>query len=215
MLIVFDLDDTLIDTSGTITPYKFRCIMDLFEQEKIFLPQDAAVQLAQLNEQCNNTKDAVRIFLERYSAAHLFSKAMEIYIAPLPKDFFIPTTPGAQKVIKLFKRKKITMALVTGGAYSFQREKLEKAGFEPSIFSKIAIPEDSIKGPHYKALLKEFSTFPHDAMVVGDRVRMDLAPAYDLGMKTIHMRWGRGLREQTEKWIDHSITSLEELVEQV
>jgi FMN phosphatase YigB (HAD superfamily) len=213
LLIVFDLDDTLIDTSGVVTPYKIRSIIMMLEREKISLPPDGVIQLTELNEQCTNTKDAVRIFLERHSAAHLFPKALEVYTAPLPKDFSIPTTPGAQKVLKLFKKKKTILALVTGGSPSFQREKLEKAGFEPSIFSKIAIPEDSIKGPHYQALLKEFSLLPRDAMVVGDRVRMDLAPAHDLGMKTVHMRWGRGLREQTEKWIDRSITSLEELME--
>jgi putative hydrolase of the HAD superfamily len=212
LLIVFDLDDTLIDTSGTITPYKFRCILDFLKLEGVCLPDDAVQQVFDLNHRCKTSKETIRLLLERWSASHLFSQAMALYTAPLPNHFAIPTTPGTQKVLPHLKKKLHILTLVTGGVNSFQREKLEKAGLEPSLFSKIAVPEDSKKGPHYEALLREFSIPPRDGWVVGDRVWMDLAPARDLGLHTIHMRWGRGLREHPEKWVDASISSLEELL---
>jgi len=86
---------------------------------------------------------------------------------------------------------------------------LKKAGIEPSLFSNILIPEDCIKRPAYEALRKQFLNRP--VIVCGDRVSMDLLPAYELGFTTVHMRWGRGLLNQTEPWIDYSISDLREL----
>ncbi|MBU6447143.1 MAG: HAD family hydrolase, partial [Verrucomicrobia bacterium] len=103
------------------------------------------------------------------------------------------------------------VALVTGGHPPFQMEKLEKAGIDRSFFSKIAIPEDSIKKPFYEALLREFSIRPQEVVVCGDRIAMDLAPAHALGCQTVHMRWGRGKKLATEQWVTHSIVELSEL----
>ena len=95
---------------------------------------------------------------------------------------------------------------MTGGHPPFQREKMEKAGLDTSIFSKIAIPEDSVKKPFYEGLANEFSIKSSKIWVCGDRVDMDLAPAYELGINTIHMRWGRGKMVKSADWIDHSIS---------
>jgi hypothetical protein len=40
---------------------------------------------------------------------------------------------------------------------------------------------------------------------------MDLVPAFELGLTTVHMRWGRGAIVETEKWIHHAISDLSEL----
>jgi putative hydrolase of the HAD superfamily len=214
-LIIFDLDDTLIDTSGAVTPYKFFCILEFLKQRGVVLPKDALNQMHLLNKECKTSKETIHLMLERVAALFLIPEALKIYTAPLPNRFIIPTTPGAKKVLERFKEKLYTLAIVTGGNEAFQREKLEKAGLEPLIFSKIAIPEDSQKGSHYEELLREFSVSPEQALVVGDRIWMDLAPARALGLRTAHIRWGRGLREKKEEWVDHSIASLEELLEQV
>lgn len=213
MLIVFDLDDTLIDTSGTITPFKMQCMVRMLTEQGIHLGENPYEEAKALNERCKTSKEMVHQLLERYSALHLLGETLALYTSPLPTDFSVPTTPDAKKVLNSLNREIFTLTLVTGGVRSFQLEKMEKAGLEHSNFSKIVVPEDSKKGPHYEDLLKEFSiTDPQEALVVGDRIWMDLAPAHALGMRTVHMRWGRGLKEQEEEWIDHSITSLNGLL---
>jgi FMN phosphatase YigB (HAD superfamily) len=129
---------------------------------------------------------------------------------PLPKDFKVLCTPYAKQILEKAHKKAI-LALVTGGHPPFQREKLEKAGIDAALFSKIAIPEDSMKKPFYQEISKEFSVDPTEIWVCGDRIPMDLAPAHELGCKTIHMRWGRGLKMATVPWIDFSISDLSEL----
>ncbi len=171
----------------------------------------AYAELMEINANCPRSKDTLHRFVaKRGGDPKLAEKAFEEMITPLPADFTIPTTPHAKEILE-FYRKSHTLALVTGGHPPFQREKLKKAGIEPSIFSKIAIPEDSIKKPYYEGILKEFSVTPAQVWVCGDRIAMDLMPAYELGFKTIHMRWGRGAQAKCEKWIHYAISDLSEL----
>jgi FMN phosphatase YigB (HAD superfamily) len=222
-LIIFDLDDTLLDTSGSITPYKLREFLRFLERSlycdrgTTFLPSfDVAyLELLKFNSQCESSKEAVRLTLERHRAMHLYEEALALFTAPLPKDFTISTTPHAKNVLLSLRERGYLIALVTSGKRDFQLQKLEISGLEPSIFSKIVIPEDSIKKPYYEALLREFLERPYDGIVVGDRIPIDLAPAHELGFRTVHMQWGRGMIWKSEPWIDHSIRELSELLEWV
>ena len=209
MLIIFDLDDTLIDTSGYVTPHKLEVALGLL-LEGCQKPTDLA-ELKALNEASPRTQDAIREFAGRRKIAkervHL---ALSELTAPLPSDFRVPCTPHAKEILKYYASR-CPLALITGGHPPFQLEKLEKAGIEASIFSMMAVPEDSVKKPFYKAFFEKFSKDPADVWVCGDRIPMDLAPAHELGFRTIHMRWGRGQKMGQEPWIDHSISNLGEL----
>lgn len=213
MLIIFDLDDTLIDTSGAVTPFKLgQCLKRLIHEGICFTDfEEAYASLLAYNASSPKSFDALSKFLLESGVDP--SKAAPVIAeltGPLPTDFVVPTTPGAKEVLSFFHQKH-RLALVTGGHPPFQLEKLKKAGLDSSVFSKIHIPEDSIKKPYYQVLLKEFSIPPEEIWVCGDRIKMDLAPAHELGFRTVHMRWGRGLMTDTEDWIDYSITTLREL----
>jgi len=215
LLIVFDLDDTLIDTSGCVTPFKLSQVVKLAAERGVLRESAVQVQqvLQQLNEKSLSSQDALESWLRGLGALHLLEEALVLYSAPLPDHFSIQTTPGAKKVLQVLQEKGHRLALVTGGKQTFQLEKLKKAGFELTLFSKIMIPEDSIKKPCYESLLREFSELPAQCVVVGDRIPMDLQPAHELGFRTVHMRWGRGLLWKGENWIDYSIRELSELLE--
>lgn len=213
MLIIFDLDDTLIDTSGSVTPYKLRECLKIFVSLGLLVRDfDAALKhLMQINEEMSGSKEALAKFLNQYGAdSALLESALREMTRPLPPDFIVRLTPNAKEILELFS-KKVPLALVTGGHPPFQMEKLEKAGIDRSFFSKIAIPEDSVKKPFYEGLIQEFSIHPQEVLVCGDRIGMDLAPAHALGCQTVHMRWGRGTKLETEKWITHSIFQLSDL----
>ncbi len=208
MLIIFDLDDTLIDTSGAITPYKLQQALQLMighaSKEELEI-------ITQINLQSAKTALALHAYgAMRGVSSATIAQAVALLSKPLPDDFPVPCTPYAKEILQYYASRG-PIALVTGGYPPFQKEKLKKAGIEPSIFSKIAIPEDSLKGPFYRDFLREFSVDPDQVWVCGDRVAMDLAPAHALGCKTVLMRWGRGLQMPHEPWIDHSIRQLTEL----
>jgi FMN phosphatase YigB (HAD superfamily) len=171
--------------------------------------EKAYKELMALNDVSLRSKDAVCQFAERRGCKNL-RRALAELTSPLPENFAIPTTPHAKEVLTEFRSQSL-LAIVTGGHPPFQREKMKKAGLDTSIFSKIAIPEDSIKKPFYMDFAREFSIEPKKVWVCGDRVEMDLVPAHELGFRTVHMRWGRGKTVDRPNWVDHSISSLLEL----
>ncbi|HLB53381.1 MAG TPA: HAD family hydrolase [Chlamydiales bacterium] len=213
MLIVFDLDDTLIDTSGSVTPFKMgECLKRLIEkgmEVKNF--EETYHELLTFNCDSPSSKEALARLIWKVGfppeKAHL---AFTELTAPLPAHFSIPTTPNAFDVLKHF-HSRYPLALVTGGNLSFQSDKMEKAGLDRSLFSKIAIPEDSVKKVVYETLSKEFSVPAHDIWVCGDRIEMDLKPAKELGFHTIHMQWGRG-KMQSADWVEFRISELNQLL---
>ena len=215
MLIIFDLDDTLIDTSGAVTPFKMKaCLKKLVE---LGLPisdfPKAYGELLAVNAKSLKSRDAIERFAAPFSPTSAqIDEALKELTTPLPSDFSVPTTPFAKEILEYY-RSICPLALVTGGHPPFQRDKLKKAGIEVAVFSMIAIPEDSKKKPYYEAVQRKFSVSPRDVWVCGDRVAMDLAPAHELGFRTIHMRWGRGTLAGPEKWIEHTISDLRELKE--
>jgi putative hydrolase of the HAD superfamily len=215
LLIVFDLDDTIIDTSGSVTPYKLRECLKFLKRRNIQIGslERSFREMQSLDQRCISSKESVRLILERFQASHLYEEVLALYSEPLPKNFIIPTTPDAKNVLHILGQRGHTLVLLTGGKKAFQLEKLEKAGLEPAMFSKIAVSEDSQKKSHYEALLKEFSKPPYECYTVGDRISLDLAPAHDLGWRTVHMRWGRGKIGKREGWIDYSICKLSEILE--
>lgn len=213
MLIIFDLDDTLIDTSGSVTPFKMKeCLKRLIKEGLAIADFDRAyADLLSINAKSAKSKDSLTQFVAKMGGdTALVEKAVEEMTTPLPANFTIRTTPNAKEIIQ-FLSSSHRLALVTGGHPPFQLEKLEKAGIDSTFFSKIAIPEDSIKKPFYQGLIKEFSMPANQVLVCGDRIAMDLVPAYELGFTTVHMRWGRGQLAKTENWIHHAISDLSEL----
>lgn len=214
-MIIFDLDDTLIDTSGSITPLKMKACLEKMVEQGLSVSNfaEAYQNLLNINAQSTKSTDAIQKFIASFSNQKIsLEPIFQELTTPLPTDFSIPTTPHAKEVLE-FYRKICPIALITGGHPPFQREKLKKAGIDSSIFSMIAIPEDSKKKPHYERVQQEFSVSPDKIWVCGDRIAMDLKPAHELGFKTVHMRWGRGTIGPSEKWIDHSISNLQELKE--
>lgn len=217
MLIIFDLDDTLIDTSGGITPFKISlCLQKMIEMGLEVGDVDRAyVELLQANEELSKTQEAVESYALRLGATesqiHLTLKELA---TPLPSQFSVPTTPFAKEILE-FYRDRYPLILVTAGQSAFQRDKLEKAGIDSSIFSMIEVPEDSVKKPFYEAAQKKFLKRPDEVWVCGDRVETDLYPAYELGFHTVHMKWGRGKKAKREPWIEHTIASLIELKEKI
>jgi putative hydrolase of the HAD superfamily len=213
LLLIFDLDDTLIDTSGSVTPFKMEACLKRLIQEGLAVPDfhRGLKHLLEINASSMKSRDAIDAFVKNYGGeAQLIDRVIGEMTRPLPAGFLVRTTPNAKEILQEFA-KEHTLALVTGGHPPFQMEKLEKAGLDKGCFSKIAIPEDSIKGPFYEQVLKELGFKKSEALVCGDRVAMDLKPAYELGLKTVHMRWGRGTVGQTASWVDHAIKDLSEL----
>ncbi len=213
MLIIFDLDDTLIDTSGFVTPFKMKECLEALVSAGVAVSDFSASyrELLEKNRKSPKSTEALISFAKSLGASEEQIRiSLQKLFTPLPDSFQIPMTPHAKEILEYY-RSLCSLAIVTGGHPPFQWDKLKKAGIDSSFFSMIAVPEDSKKKPYYEALQKKFDLPSHEIWVCGDRIEMDLKPAFELGFRTVHMRWGRGAVLESEEWINHSVNDLSEL----
>lgn len=214
MLIIFDLDDTLIDTSGCITYYKLEDALRAMVDAGLVLPDfaEAVSLLRRLDRSAESARAALSEFTEIMGiGTEIFERGVhEIYEQPLADRPIFPLEGAIEVLLEL--RHCHQLALVTIGKHAYQMEKLKKAGIDSHLFSKIVVTQERNKKPHYQLIMDELGYFPKEVIVCGDRISLDLVPAEELGFKTVHVRWGRGTNGLKYRG-DHSILKIAELTE--
>ncbi len=216
MLIIFDLDDTLVDTSGCLIYPKLEEALVKMAQAGLVLGdfKEALAQLRRLNDVAPSAKEALAEFVEILGADPQFlTIAMQEMYSEEPFLFALTPLEGAVELLEHL-RAHHTLALVTRGTPRVQMQKLEKAGIDSPLFSKILITQELNKKKLYKELIDELVVSPDHVFVCGDRVGPDLTPAKELGCRTVHMKWGRGRHViLPHPDIDYSISALADLKE--
>jgi len=215
MLIIFDLDDTLLDVSGKFMDLKLESAFDAMIAEGLAVTQRQAGldRLKEINQSSANFMDALRQFIAELKEHDRFVEiGAKRYYGATESNFTLETVPGAGVVLAALK-KKHTLALVSKGDERGQLQKMSKAGLSRDFFSAILVTDDYEKKKYYWQLQKKFNVPAHSIIVIGDKVATDLLPAKELGMLAVHMRWGRGKRVfPKESEVDYSITDLRELL---
>ncbi len=194
MLIIFDLDDTLIDTSDFVTPRKMKDA--LRKMVKAGCPiadfENALEYLLFLNKTAKSSKEALKEFIEKRGFSHEFLTIglREVYESSL-ENLTIPPVEGVIETLSFLKKESL-LAVVTMGKLDRQMEKLKKAGIDSSFFYKIVCLEEGSKKNAYASLLEELSMQASEVIVCGDRLEVDLFPAKEIGCTTVHIKRGRG-----------------------
>lgn len=189
------MDDTLIDTSGCITDVQLERALQTMIAAGLAISDEsqALAQLKRLNQTAESARSSLSEFLELIEAdQHFYEMGEKTIYEDFPSDMTVLPLDGALDVLTELKYSH-QLALLTVGKKELQLKKMEKAGIDSSIFSKIIVSEDRNKKPHYQAIIGDLGFVPQQTVVCGDRVAIDLMPAKELGCRTIHMRWGRGL----------------------
>ena len=216
MLIIFDLDDTLIDTTGSITPIKLEQALAKMVEAGLEVGdyQQAQDTLKRLDAASESASQTLLEFLEIINADKKFFEIgrQEIYGQLSPDMPVFPLDQAIEVLEELGTQHEL--ALVSMGKPMQQLLKLKNAGIDSTIFSKMIISEDQDKKPHYKAILDQLGFSPSQTLVCGDRVKRDLSPAKELGCTTVHMRWGRGVSsssQQIAQDVDFTIKKLSQI----
>jgi len=214
LLIIFDLDDTLIDTSGSILPGILKNVLKEIQGMGFFIKDFNGFykQLLRLNTYHLNSSDAIEEFLEinKVPSKCLDAALKVVYQYPVFNDPIEPIK-DAVEVLEILSASHC-LVLVTKGNEKIQREKMEKAGISSHFFSKLYFCEYGDKKKIYQKVSKEMGISPLNALVCGDRISFDLTPAKELGYKTVQLRQGRGLGNTGfKKDVDYTILYLREL----
>ncbi len=206
MLIIFDLDDTLIDSYGcNIVPALRKVNTWLVENGYVATEDEELLRL-------NATSLSARHALQKYLINHnysLFEQAFKIYKKNTHGSITI--MDGAKEVLQRLSSH--TLVVVTKGREEKQFRKLRESGLR-NFFHRIVVTPYYDKGEYYSRLLQDFSLNPTEVVVIGDKVATDLLPAKALGIHTIHMQWGRGkIQTAREGEVSYSISHLSEIPE--
>ena len=164
-----------------------------------------------------SSRKALLEFLEIYQAPKACYEAgiHEIYGAPSYHDPIHPVGDAIETLQELAES--YQLALVTKGKESIQKEKMRRANIPIKLFSYLCFCEGGClaseeKKFFYKSIGKEIGISPSQVLVCGDRISMDLAPAKELGDKTVQTKWGRGLGNTgLKRDVDYTILHLSEL----
>lgn len=173
----------------------------------------ALEQLRRIDGGAESARDAVAEFLEIHGAD---PKYLEIAVREIYENFShdLPIFPfdGVIETLKILSEFHY-LALVTAGYEAHQHWKLKKTGIDSSVFSKIVVCEPGTKKTHYHHVMEGLGFSRKDVVVCGDRIVKDLAPAKELGLRTIHMRKGRGRKAPDfSEDIDHTIHEFHEIL---
>jgi FMN phosphatase YigB (HAD superfamily) len=214
LLIIFDLDDTLIDTSRCITPVKLVDALHRICDAGLLLSDISAAErmIKQMDETKGSAKETLIEFLEIHGAD---KKYLEIGLKEIYENSSLemPISPveGALELLRDLEQAH-QLALVTLGIPDRQLIKMKKAGIDPTLFCKIIVEENQNKKIHYQALAQEMNVLSSEVVVCGDRIALDLSPAKELGFNTIHVRRGRGVHSRGAMGdVDFTVTHLNEI----
>lgn len=216
MLLIFDLDDTLIETTALITPSRLRNALKRMIEGglKVEAYDTALSMMYRLDSTARSSKHSLSEFIELYAGDdELFEMAKEeVYHAPLLDDICEPS----EKVNDILNglAKDHILAIVTMGDPTIQREKVKRFGIDEELFYDIIVTSEKNKGIHYSRLAERCGYSFSEVVVIGDRVEIDLKDAIALGCISIHIRQGRGAnyRGSIEN-IDYTIYDLSELLD--
>lgn len=209
-MVIFDLDDTLVETSKCLTPYYLEQAYLAMQNSGLPPKENPFTKFLECNASALTSKKAIQEFCK-----HLPSNIEEAGLAALTLEIpaFLPLepVPGALSLLDLLQTRHI-LALVTLGDPTAQRIKLKKAGIQPERFSKLVVGKGPSKKKEYQDAMEAFGVHPSEVLVCGDRVSIDLSPAKELGFFTVHLRNGRGkVHNEPQCDVDLTIDTLQEL----
>ena len=210
MLIIFDLDDTLLETTLCLSDQVLKKALEKMVLQGLNIPdfKKACLEIKRINKNAFSTKEALLNFLKRKNAVSFFPIGeKELYI--LPEKLQLKLNKDAKEILtKLVKKHKI--ALVTKGKKNFQMQKIKLAKLNVSLFCEIFITEGD-KKEFYEKVVNNQGFKKEEVVVCADRPVNDLVPAKQLGYNTVHFLNGRGKLYSSEK-VDFKIKSLQELI---
>lgn len=225
-VLFFDIDDTLYATT-VFASHARRNAMKAMIAAGLKLGEDEAV--AELSdvvaEFTGNYEHHFDQLLERLGPAFWGGQHPAMLVAAAVTAYHNTTheelrlLPDAAALIEALRARRFKMGVITSGLKPKQAEKLVRLGLtgvlhpEALCFSE----QVGVSKPNPKLYAKACAgvgVHPSRAMYVGDRLAHDVAPAKQVGMRTVHYTGahGRWCGEPCPTVPDHALSDLRELL---
>jgi len=217
--IIFDLDDTLCDSTPSITEHYNLVKKDLTSSgldnkylmllDEIFKVDSFEDAIKQVIEQLRHDKKD-SLISNVLTAAELYNIKDD--------NFEIALLPGAQEMLEKLNRAGKQLFLVTIGDQMLQERKIKKLGighYFKAYYISNPIGGGSTKEKLFNDILKGYKLNPDycDIMVVGDKLKDELKYGHELGLLTVQMLHGKYKDAKADFEPHYKISSLLELLE--
>src|SRR3972149_9072906 len=191
--IIFDLDDTLYDCSGTLVVRGRRQVAKTIAR-LINTSEEEAYQLQLEMEEKYGVKS--NIYEKIASHYHLPGT----YVQELLEEFIhvgisnITLFSDVVDTLIQLKSKGYRLLLVTSGDKEIQRKKIDVLGLNNRYFDDIIITarnKKQSKKACFQEIMKCYDLQPEEVICVGDKIDDELAASKSLGMVTVMFEHGR------------------------
>jgi len=210
LLIIFDLDDTLIQTSEVITPWRFQRVLKFLESKghDNDLLESLYQEITKQHQRFETSSEALLFFFQKHQINQSFYPECLSILNDFTQDLPVSIYKGVIEMLKALKSE-VRLACVTSGMTSNQELKLNKSGLK-ELFEEIIIVETGDKVHAYRTVFE--NSKKSCVLVVGDRIQKDLVPAKSLGFYTALVQQGRGLFQKiNHQYVDFVIQDVLEV----
>ncbi len=210
--VIFDLDNTLVN----FVEAKLKACEEVVEYlekgdaEELFLH---FINGRHDIEDPENIKD----YLEKNGGydEDVFERCSKIYRSAKVEN--IELYPGVKEVLDELRERGLKIGLVTDAGRSDGMDRLEKVGLLDSFDTIVTFGESGRKKPDPRPFLhclEKMGLDPEEVVLVGDSLDRDVVPGKELGMLTVHAKYGdKNYDEEREVEADHSISEVDELMD--
>ncbi|WII72419.1 HAD hydrolase-like protein [Bdellovibrio sp. 22V] len=204
--LAFDLDDTLLDTSGLLVPMASRRACEAMLAAGLRCTLDECLQARQeLAADFSHTEIFTQI-VNRYGtnqAGKAIHDALEEFYNPhVPVT--LPLLPGSLENLEALK-KQYNLFLVTMGSYESQVKKIKALNIEHH-FKKIYILNGFIgekKDSAFRDIVRSEKHHPHELLSIGNRLSSEIRDGKSIGADTCYFAYGEHVGEKPQIPEDH------------
>ncbi len=188
--IIFDLDDTLYDCSGTLDLSSKRLAAKIISKAIKCSEAEALKLQLELENRLGPQIDTSREIANLHNLPDNFCKGISRTINTLDVESAIlfPDTMGS---IKELKRMGYKLFLVTVGNKKVQKMKIKVLGLEKAFNEIIIIDNPVGKKQCFEDILTKYRLEPEHVLCVGDKIKDEIDAGKKLGMPTALMKHGR------------------------
>ena len=188
--IIFDLDDTLYDCSGTLV-LKSKKLAAKIISKAIKCSETEALKLQlELEDRFGPKADISHEIAKQYNLPEDFCEEISNTINTLEVEG-ATLFPDTMASIDELKRIGYKLFLVTFGNREMQEKKIKALGLERA-FDKIIITDNPLgKEKCFREILTKYDLEPEQVLCVGDKIKDEIEVGEKLGMHTALMKHGR------------------------
>ena len=222
-LLIFDLDDTLIDTSDLYWRVREEFIAFIYNSKlDKFLLEEIFESIDTVNTRIHGYKPIRYNITMQDTFIRVFNRVpneVEREKIRLISEKILLETPrlieGAIELLE-WSKEHFEIGLITRGRSDVQKRKIEHYNLSKFFGNKILIVEEK-NADVYEQLIAHWDYAPKSTIIIGDSLKSDINPALEIGAEVIYYKYThhtyKWLQEYTEEPISSKFHKIRKLSE--